>query len=361
MSDNFVKQIAIEAARQEEREKLLKRLPRGWTGNEIMTTSFPPIQWAVNGLIPSGAILLSGMFKVGKSWMMLQLADCVSQGKPFLGHDTNQGKVLYLALEDGPARIKERASKMGISISENVYIFNNWLSGIEGLTVLDAWLEKNRARLVIIDTLSRWQDEFHGSDIWKRDTKRIASLKAIADNHKITILIVHHRSKMSREDIHQSIAGTNALQGAADGSLILDKKRNEHKAKLSILGRDIPESELALEFIQENCTWRELCIDPIEMTLNSEQKDILEAIRDLGGIAKVGDIAKKLEKEQSNISHQVFKLVEKSILGKTGYGKYEIISPDHSIHTNHTQMDIDVTRMNTLNTMNDIREMELVS
>jgi len=361
MSDNFVEQITIEAARQEEREKLLKRLPRGWNGNELMTASFPPIQWAVNGLIPSGAILLSGMFKVGKSWMMLQLADCISQGKPFLGHDTNQGKVLYLALEDGPSRIKGRASQMGICLSENVYIYNNWLSGIEGLTALDAWLDKKRARLVIIDTLSQWQDEFHGSDIWKRDTKRITDLKAIADSHGITILIVHHRSKMSREDIHQSIAGTNALQGAADGSLILDKKRNENKAKLSILGRDIPESEFALEFIQENCNWRELCIDPIEMTLNSEKKAILEAIRDLGDIAKVGDIAKKLEKEQSNISHQIFKLVDKGILEATGYGKYKIISPDHSIHTNHTRMDLDVTRMNTLNTMNGICEKELVS
>jgi len=232
------------ACDQDHKESLLSRLPKSWNGQELMTTVFPPMKWSVANLIPTGAILLSGVFKVGKSWMMLQLADCVAHGKPFLGHETNPGAVLYLALEDGPARIQHRASIMGIVLSETVHVFNSWLPGADGLAALDAWLEETPARLVIVDTLSRWQDDFHGSDIWARDTKRIADLKAIADLHDCTVLIVHHRSKASREDIHQSVAGTNALQGAADGSIILDKKRNENTGKLSIIGRDIPESEL---------------------------------------------------------------------------------------------------------------------
>ena len=331
MNESATLEAAAKIAKAEDeaeaRKALLKRLPKGWTGREIMTTEFPPTRWAVNDLIPTGAILLSGIYKVGKSWLMLQLADCVSRGKPFLGHEANSGAVLYLALEDGPARIQRRAAKMGIVLAENVHVFNAWLPGNDGINSLSAWLSENPARLVIIDTLSRWQDDFHGSDVWARDTKRIADLKAIADLHDCTVLIVHHRSKATREDIHQSVAGTNALQGAADGSLILDKKRGENTAKLSILGRDIPEGEQALEFLPESCTWKALDIDPSELMLNQERKAILDALREMGGTAKPGQIAERLGKERSNIGHLMAKMAEAEILVSVATGTYTLRKP----------------------------------
>jgi len=355
MRDALYEQIQKAAKEQERKEALLAQLPKDWTGREIMTTSFPPTRWAVKGLIPTGAILLSGIYKVGKSWLMLQLADCISKGKPFLGNETNQGTVLYLALEDGPARIKRRAQAMGIILAENVHIYNSWLPGNDGLDTLDAWLTKSPARLVTIDTLSRWQDDFHGSDIWARDTKRISDLKAIADLHDCTVLIVHHRSKAIREDIHQSVAGTNALQGAADGSIILDKKRNENTGKLSIVGRDIPEGELVIEFMPETCTWRALDIDPTELTLNADRRMILDVIRELGGTAKPGQIAGRLGKDRSNVSHLLRKLTHEGTIASTGYGTYTIQKPDHSVHTVPTSLIEHNKTMNSVNTVNGIQ------
>lgn len=324
--DSFLEQIGPVAKKYEIQEKLLSQLPKGWKGHELMNTTFPPTRWAVNGLIPTGAILLSGTFKIGKSWMMLQLTDCVSRGKPFLGHETNPGVVLYLALEDGPARIQRRARTMGITLAENVYVFNAWLPGNDGLLSLDAWLDAHPVRLIIIDTLSRWHDDFHGSDIWMRDTKRIADLKGIADLHDTTVLIVHHRSKATRDDIHQSVAGTNALQGAADGSLLLDKKRSENTAKLSILGRDIQEAELALEFMPESCTWKTLDIDLSELTLNSERRLIIDMIRELGGKARTHQIAQKCNKSDSAVSLILKKLTASGLIISTSYGEYCLLN-----------------------------------
>jgi len=356
MNESATLDAAAKIARAEDeaeaRKALLKRLPKGWTGREIMTTEFPPTRWAVNDLIPTGAILLSGIYKVGKSWLMLQLADCVSRGKPFLGHETNQGAVLYLALEDGPARIQRRASKMGVVLAENVYIFNAWLPGDDGLNSLIAWLHECPARLVIIDTLSRWQDDFRSSDVWARDTKRIADLKAIADLHDCTVLIVHHRSKATREDIYQSVAGTNALQGAADGSLILDKKRGENTAKLSMLGRDIPEGEQALEFLPESCTWKALDVDPAELMLNHERRAILDAIRELGGKAKPGQIADRLRKERSNVSHLLLKMAESGDVVAVGGGVYATLEPIHSVHNVHGTPLLDGEAVNDVNDVN---------
>lgn len=354
--DSFLEQIEPAARKQELQEKLMAKLPKGWNGRELMTTIFPPTRWAVKGLIPTGAILLSGTFKIGKSWMMLQLTDCVSRGKTFLGHETNPGAVLYLALEDGPARIQRRAGTMGITLAENVHVFNAWLPGNDGLLSLDAWLESHPVRLIIIDTLSRWQDDFHGSDIWMRDTKRIADLKGIADLHDTTVLIVHHRSKASRDDIHQSVAGTNALQGAADGSLILDKKRSENTGKLSILGRDIPEAELAIEFIAETCTWKALDCDPFEAALNQERQSILEALRELGGTGKPGQIALRLGKERSNIGHLMAKMATEGMLSSIAYGTYSLLMTIPTVPTIPTSDGLEFETGNTGNSGNDTVE-----
>ena len=44
---------------------------------------------------------------------MLKIAYAVQNGKDFMGHKTEQGDVLYLALEDSKRRIKDRVIKMG--------------------------------------------------------------------------------------------------------------------------------------------------------------------------------------------------------------------------------------------------------
>ena len=323
-AEEFEKKLEQGKVDEQRRIKLLEQLPKGWTGKEIMTTEFPPPRWAVIDLIPTGAILLSGVFKSGKSWMMLQLADAVSRGRPFLGHATNQGTVLYLALEDGPARIQRRASVMGITLAENVYVYTSWTPGLDALASLDAWLKEAPARLVIIDTLSRWPDENRDSDVWRRDTNRIAGLKTIADRYDCTVLIVHHRSKATREDLHQSVAGTNALQGAADGSIVLDRKRGENTAKLAITGRDIPEGEIALEFQPESCTWKALDIDPDELELNVQRKRVLDAIRKLGGTAQTGQIAEILGRSKSTVSELLKKLLRDGYVRSMGSGVYSI-------------------------------------
>lgn len=359
MTDNYLEQVMHERKQLERREALLASLPKCWTGKEIMHTEFPPIKWAVNGLIPAGAILFSGAFKIGKSWAMLQLCDCVSRGRPFLGRETTKGAALYLALEDGPRRIHDRASKMGIVLAENVYVFNDWPAGSAGLDCLDAWLEEHSGtRIVIIDTLSRWRDDYHGSDIWQRDTLRIANLKTIADRRDTTILIVHHRSKAAREDAHMSVAGTNALQGAADGSIILEKKRGENLGKLSILGRDVPEAEIAVEFLPESCTWKSLDGDPVELMLNEERRAVIEAIRELGGKAKPGQIAELLGKKQPNISKLCSKLADEGMIVSVGYGTYAIHIPMHSSNSGNSEPSSEENTMPTITTMPSISTLD---
>lgn len=71
--------------------------------------SKPPI---IDGLLYAGVYLFVGAPKVGKSFLVAQLAYHVSTGTELWGYSVNKGEVLYLALEDDYARLQRRLYRM---------------------------------------------------------------------------------------------------------------------------------------------------------------------------------------------------------------------------------------------------------
>ena len=67
---------------------------------ELYDTVYPIKKPLVEDLIYNGVYLFVGAPKVGKSFLMAEIGFCVSAGIDLWGHKTNQGTVLYLALED---------------------------------------------------------------------------------------------------------------------------------------------------------------------------------------------------------------------------------------------------------------------
>lgn len=66
---------------------------------EAETLLYEPLEkpsFVVDGLIPTGLSLFCGSQKIGKSWLMLKLCLCVSQGLPLWDMQTKAGDVLYL-------------------------------------------------------------------------------------------------------------------------------------------------------------------------------------------------------------------------------------------------------------------------
>src|SRR5439155_10912512 len=75
--------------------------PRLLTMAELLTEPTQSTEWLVEGLLPqSGFSIVSAKPKVGKSCFARQLALSVSRGDPFLNLPTQQGVVVYLALEE---------------------------------------------------------------------------------------------------------------------------------------------------------------------------------------------------------------------------------------------------------------------
>lgn len=88
----------------------VKMLYEGISAYELDHKEFPPVNWAVPDLIPEGVTILSGKPKIGKSWLMLNIAIAVASGGMALGKTKcEQGKVLYAANEDNQRRLKNVA------------------------------------------------------------------------------------------------------------------------------------------------------------------------------------------------------------------------------------------------------------
>jgi len=110
-ADQSKRQEVIESI-QKECETLKKTVtagPKTITSKALMQKTFPPRLWIVENLIGSGLTILSGVPKIGKSWLMYALAEAASKGGKFLDYYTvNKTSVLHLSLEDGERDIKER-------------------------------------------------------------------------------------------------------------------------------------------------------------------------------------------------------------------------------------------------------------
>lgn len=208
---------------------------------ELMETRFRVRPAVIDGLLPAGTYLLAGAPKIGKSFLVLQMAYQVSMGEPFLGFSSRQGTVLYLALEDTYERLQKRLAQMTEQDSEHLIlsVFSETLD--EGLTerLSDFWSEHTDTVLIIIDTLQRVRSRTPDGGSYAADYDTLARLKEFSDTFGVTVLVVHHTRKESAEDVFDMISGTNGLMGAADGALLLHKdKRTASDAVLEVVGRD---------------------------------------------------------------------------------------------------------------------------
>lgn len=68
----------------------------------------PPLFWTAE-LLPAGTTTLLGAHGgTGKSFLALQWAVCIAQGRPFFGKATTAGRVLFYSAEDDGARVRHR-------------------------------------------------------------------------------------------------------------------------------------------------------------------------------------------------------------------------------------------------------------
>ncbi|MEA5051549.1 MAG: helicase RepA family protein [Oscillospiraceae bacterium] len=223
---------------------------------ENVYQSSPPI---VDGLLCAGTYLLAGAPKVGKSFLVAQLAYHVSTGLKLWDYEVRKGTVLYLALEDNYQRLQERMFRMfGVEGTDDLH-FAVYAKQIGN--GLDEQLEKflrehPNTNLVIIDTLQKVREVGDDAYSYANDYEIVGKFKQFADKHNICLLLVHHTRKQPAGDKFEMISGTTGLLGCADGAFLLQKEnRTDLSATLDIVGRDQADQRLYLTRDQEHLCW----------------------------------------------------------------------------------------------------------
>ena len=234
---------------------------------DIYGMVFSPKEWIIKGILRSGLYILAGAPKVGKSFLVGQIAYHVSTGRPLWGYPVHRSPVLYMALEDDHPRLQERMFRMfGVESTKDLYFSISAKNLREGLEEQIAGFVKDHpgTRLIIIDTLKKIRPGDDDTYSYARDYADMTQLKKIADDNGICLLLVHHtRKKEDESDAFNTVSGTNGLTGAADGSFIFAKKRRtDSDAVLQFTGRDLQDQIFYLSKNRETLTWE---LDRVEV------------------------------------------------------------------------------------------------
>ena len=220
----------------------------------LLSTPMKKTMFIVDTLIPQGVNVFSGASKIGKSWLMLWLGLQVAQGLPVWGLKTKPCDVLYLCLEDTQRRIKDRLYNLTDTAPNNLrfaVMCGLIGSGLEE-QIIDFLNDYPNTKLVIVDTLQKVRDSKGSAGkagMYGNDYGDISSIKRIADEKNIAVILVHHLRKLKDGDApFNEVSGSTGIIGAADTNYMLKRKRSNNTATLLASGRDVEYQELTLQF-----------------------------------------------------------------------------------------------------------------
>lgn len=245
-----------------EKEKKATKL-RMESAVELEERDVAPPDYVVPGLLANGLNIIASPPKFGKSWMMMDLAVSVATGTDFVGMSVEQTGVIYMALEDGDSRIKDRMRKVSGSRPrpDNLYFVQEAPGlGDDLLQQLDDAIRSSPRRigLVIIDTLQKIRGVAGKTEgVYGYDYRELGKLKSFFDDHHICGVLVHHLNKGGDDtDFVSRLNGSTGVSGAADTIITLTRgKRGDQETKMSITGRDVTERTLVIMMDWSNYRW----------------------------------------------------------------------------------------------------------
>ena len=289
---------------------------------------FAPIRYVIPGYIAEGCTLLAGAPKLGKSWMVLDMAIAKATGGTCLGsvQTPEPESVLYLALEDNFRRLQSRMDRLmlvGTPWPERLTFATTWPRANEGgLDKIREWARgQDKPRLVVIDVLTAFRPPVSPKDnAYTADYNAVKVMTELAAELGVAIVIVHHtRKSRDQVDPFDRVSGTLGLSGAADSALILD--RDGQGVTLYGRGRDIPEIETAMQFNRDACRWSVMG-RAAEVHQSDARKTVTDVLLVTTEPMSPVTVAEATGMPRNNVKKLLFKMFTQGEVLKTGRGAY---------------------------------------
>jgi len=300
---------------------------------DLQKMEFPPVKWAVPGILPAGCNVLSGPPKKGKSVLMLTVCIAVAMGGYVLGKiKVKQGRAMYFALEDYRRRVKTRLEKMIVSgpWPENLEIITEFPHEDNGgFEQLERELRAaDGLRIAVIDTFTKIRSIANNRSTpqYQVDYAAVDKYQGLANRLGICLVLVTHNRKLQGDDPAENVSGTYGITGAADNLMIMapcDKGMG-----LYIRGRDVEFQDYIIKPDPETLSWS-IMGEIDDMQASDEMQLVLNAVKLVGQPLKTGQIQDILRQEYdidmdlSNLTKKLKKLSINSKIQKVGYGTWK--------------------------------------
>ena len=186
----------------------------------------PRYEWLVRGLlIEKTTSIISADSGAFKSFILLDMAICIALGRPYLGRETKQGNVVYVAAE-GFYTIYERALAWSIhhdcELPENLHILDipvN-LADEDTLALFAQALRDIEPVFIVLDTLSQ-----NASGMNENDNAAMADfirgMMLLGKHIGAHVTVLHHNAKSTG-----AFRGAGSIKANADAHITLDKPDN---------------------------------------------------------------------------------------------------------------------------------------
>ena len=192
-------------------------------------------RWLVESLWGAQAVgFIAGPPKVGKSWLVVDLAVSVASGTCALGRFAvpQPGPVVMFPAEDGPSAIRTRVEGLALARGLDLKALSLFIVTAEKLKLddpldrqqLEGLLEERRPKLLVLDPLVRLHsgDENHAGHV----SEVLGYLRALQRRFEVAIIVTHHVSKKAHAHPGQGLRGSGDLHAWGDSNLYLQRRKD---------------------------------------------------------------------------------------------------------------------------------------
>jgi AAA domain len=262
--------------------KLNQLRPPGITLNELAAIDYPPIRWAIRGLLPTGFAILGGPPKLAKSMTALDMALGVAHGQRAMSElRCEQGSVLYLSLDnDSERRLQYRITYLlgdRLDPQAPIEFHCDWPTGEAAVMACQEWIDDELDAhrpplLIVVDTLGKVEPHFEGNgydNAYLASTANLSRWSKFANDNDVAVLAVHHDRKAGTQrggdtsDWLDRFTGSRGITATASTLMMLEAKRGEPTGWLRVAGRDLETDDLELQ----RSGWAWVCLDQPQVGL----------------------------------------------------------------------------------------------
>jgi len=196
--------------------------------NELITKQFPDDVWLVDRLIPdNGLSVITGYPASYKTWLMLNLAICISTGKPFLDDfQTKKSKVLLIDEENGERILQGRIKKMTSQQDLDIDIISLKNFKLTDSDEIIKYCLENRIGVVMIDSLIRTHK---GDENSSQEMAKLFDEFKKFKNSQLSVIFTHHNRKTGerRANPIEDMRGSSEIFAFVDSGLSVRKAKDK--------------------------------------------------------------------------------------------------------------------------------------